>query len=49
MELDILQAIQTGGDAGLLIIGFVLIRMEGRVKDLEMHRKYQCPKGTQSA
>jgi len=44
MELDILQAIQAGGNAGLLIMGFVLLRVERRVMQIEMHMKYKCPK-----
>ena len=44
MELDILQAIQTGGDVGLLIIGMMLIRIDRRVIQLEMHQKYKCPR-----
>ena len=44
MELDILQAIQTGGDVGLVIIGMVMLRVERRVMKLEMHLKYKCPK-----
>lgn len=36
MELTVLEALNAGGNAGLLIIGFAILRLERRVLKLEM-------------
>lgn len=37
MELTILEAVNAGGNVGLLMIGVALLKMERRVLKLEWH------------
>lgn len=47
MELTILDAINAGGNAGLLIIGVAILRLERRVLKLELEKELKDGKQTQ--